>query len=43
MQWHAKTDDYKVRENKSVFENWDMKTEWGTELYNCCDMTEMRV
>ena len=32
----------KVRENISVFENWDMKTEWGTELRNCCNMTEMR-
>jgi hypothetical protein len=32
----------KVRENKSVFENWGMKKRWETEIYNCCNMREMR-
>jgi hypothetical protein len=32
----------KVRENKSAFENCDMKKKWGTEIYNCCNTREMR-
>jgi hypothetical protein len=40
MQRQMITD--KVRGNKSVFENWGMKKKWGTELYNCCNMREMR-
>jgi hypothetical protein len=32
----------KVRGNKSVIENWGMKKKWGTELYNCFNMREMR-
>ena len=31
MQRQAIIDE--VREKKSVFENWDMKTKWGTKLY----------
>jgi hypothetical protein len=32
----------KVTENKSVVEKWGMRKKWGTELYNCCNMKEMR-
>lgn len=32
----------KARVNKSVFENCGMKKKWGTEIYNCCNMGEMR-